>query len=238
MFDMLAFDADDTLWHNERLYRDVEARFLALMADYAPNDGVRAMLHDLDIRNVPVFGYGIKAYALSMIEAAIESSGGTVPARDLVQIIAFAREMLSAPVDLLPHVADVIPQVAQSHPLMIITKGDLLDQEAKVARSGLAQHFESVHVVSEKNPAVYARIFAEHGLAPERVLMVGNSLKSDVLPVVELGGTGVHIPYHVTWAHEVVPDEVQQQADFHALEHMGELPDLLRRLEHNGPGAS
>lgn len=231
MFDVIVFDADDTLWHNERLFRDVEARFLALMTPYVPNDGVRAVLHDLDIRNVPYFGYGIKAFALSMVEAAVTASNGAVTGQDIVQIVDFAREMLRAPVDLLDHVAEVIPLLAQSHTLMMITKGDLLDQEAKVARSGLAQYFDYVHIVNEKTPDVYARIFAERGFAPERVLMVGNSLKSDVLPVVELGGHGVHIEYHVTWAHEIVPDRVKEQAEYHELKHMGELPALLKTLE-------
>ncbi len=231
MLDVIAFDADDTLWHNESLYQDIEARFIALMAPYAPNDGVQAALHERDIRNIPHFGYGIKAFALSMIEVAVEVSGGAVTGHEIAQIVGFAHEMRSTPVELLPHVAEVVPQVARSHPVIVITKGDLLDQQAKVARSGLAQHFDAVHVVSEKTPDVYADIFAGHGYAPQRVVMVGNSLKSDVLPVVELGGHGVYIPYHTTWAHEIVPDEVKQQADFHALDHMGQLPDLLRTLE-------
>lgn len=231
MFDVIIFDADDTLWHNERLYHAVEARFLELMAPYAPNDGVQAVLRDLDIRNIPYFGYGIKAFALSMVEAAAIVSNGTLQGRDIVQILDFAREMLRAPVVLLDHVADVIPQVAQSHTLMLITKGDPLDQEAKLTRSGLAEYFAHVHVVSTKNAGVYAKIFAERGLAAERVLMVGNSLKSDVLPVVELGGHGVHIEYHTTWAHEIVPDHVKAQADFHELDHMGQLPALIETLE-------
>ncbi len=186
-FDMIAFDADDTLWHTERLYVDAQARFVQLLAHYRDAEWVRERLFQTEMRNMQHFGYGVKAFALSMIETAVELTEGQAPRRagraisgqDIHALIGLAKEMLGAEVELLPHVAEAIPVLAARYPLMVITKGDLLDQETKIARSGLGGYFRHVEIVSEKTTESYARLFRQHGIAPERCLMVGNSLRSD-----------------------------------------------------------
>ncbi|MCD4686258.1 MAG: HAD family hydrolase, partial [Anaerolineae bacterium] len=202
MFDIIVFDADDTLWHNETLFHEMERRFAHLIAPYIVENGgqsptpewIAQRLYQNESANIRFFGYGIKSFALSMVQAAVEITDGTIPSRALVELVEIAKEMIAAPMHLLPHVAEVIPQLAADHRLMIITKGDLIDQHGKVARSGLAEHFDIAEVVSEKDPATYRDVFARYTLDPRRVVMVGNSLKSDVLPVIALGGRGVHIP--------------------------------------------
>ncbi len=232
--DVIAFDADDTLWHNETLYADAQARYQELLAAYDGEHAVLDELYETEMANLPCFGYGIKSFALSMIETAIRLSGGEIPAGEIQGIINIAKEMKQAPVSLLEHVEDVIRALSGTHRLMLITKGDLLDQERKIAYSGLAPYFESVEVVTEKTADVYRALLARHRIAPERFVMVGNSLRSDVLPVVSLGARAVHIPYHITWAHETVsvhPDEAQRYLE---LEHIGLLPELVGRLERRG----
>jgi putative hydrolase of the HAD superfamily len=191
-------------------------------------------LYETEMANLPCFGYGIKSFALSMIETAIRLSGGEIPASEIQSIIDMAKAMKQAPVSLLDHVEDVIRVLAGTHRLMLITKGDLLDQERKVASSGLAPYFESVEVVTEKRADVYRDLLAKHRIAPERFMMVGNSLRSDVLPVVSLGARAVYIPYHITWAHETVPVHPDQAQGYVELEHIGLLPGLVGRLEKQG----
>lgn len=234
MFDIIVFDADDTLWHNETLFQAMQERFIRLVEPYAPDNGagldIGQRVYETETRNIRYFGYGFKSFALSMVQAAVEITDGAIPSRDLAQIVEFAKEMITAPVRLLPHVAEVIPQLAALHRLMIITKGDLLDQHGKVSRSGLAEHFDLVEVVGEKNSDIYRAVFARYNLDPARVVMVGNSLKSDVLPVVALGGRGIHIPGPTTWAHETVPESTAAAAEYVELAHMGDLPPVIARL--------
>jgi putative hydrolase of the HAD superfamily len=230
-FDVIAFDADDTLWHNERLYAAAQDRFVELLARYHEPEWIRARLFETEMRNLQHFGYGIKAFALSMIETAVELTEGRICGEDIQALIDVAKEMLSAGVELLPYVAETIPILAAQHRLIVITKGDLLDQEGKVARSGLAGYFAHVEVVSEKTPASYAALLARLGITAERFVMIGNSLRSDILPVLALGGQAVHIPYALTWAHEVVEPPPAGQPGYYQIEHMGQLPGLLAELE-------
>jgi len=204
MLDVIAFDADDTLWHNETLYARAQAILWMLLAPYSDEESARQALYETEMRNLRLYGYGIKGFALSMIETAIQASRGRIGAAEIAQLIDLAQEMLEAPVELLEGVAEVVPALAVACRLMLVTKGDLRDQEVKLARSGLAPHFWQVEIVREKSAEVYRTLLGKHVIAPERFLMVGNSLRSDVLPVVEIGGNAVHIPYHITWEHEHV----------------------------------
>jgi len=231
-FDIIAFDADDTLWHNERLYAAAQDRFVELLARYHEPEWIREQLFQTEMRNLQHFGYGIKAFALSMIETAVELTEGRICGEDIQALVDVAKGMLTAEVELLPHVAETIPQLAARHRLIVITKGDLLDQEGKVARSGLAGYFAHVEVVSEKTAASYAALLARLGVAAERLVMVGNSLRSDILPVLELGGWAVHIPYALTWAHEVAEPPPAGLPGYHQIEHMGQLLELLAKIEH------
>lgn len=199
----VAFDADDTLWANEDIFVAAQSRYMALLAPYRANWDAQE-LHDTEQRNLAYFGYGIKGFTLSMIETAIQISDGAISGREIGNIIELAREMVHAPLILLPHIAEVIPLLAQKYRLMLITKGDLFDQEVKIARSGLADYFRHIEVVSEKNSSTYARILHRHDINPNEFVMVGNSLRSDILPVVALGAKAIHVPYYLTWQHEHV----------------------------------
>jgi putative hydrolase of the HAD superfamily len=231
-FDLIAFDADDTLWHNERLYVNAQARFAQLLSHYHNPEWIGERLYQTETHNIQHFGYGIKAFALSMIETAVELTEGRLSGQDVQALIDLAKEMLSAKVELLEHVAETIPQLAANYQLMVITKGDLLDQETKIARSGLGKYFQQVEIVSQKTPETYLRLLKKASIPPERFLMVGNSLKSDILPILELGGNAVHIPYETTWLHEVASPPAEGQAGYYSLEHLGQLPALLEQLEH------
>jgi putative hydrolase of the HAD superfamily len=230
MLDIIAFDADDTLWHTEYLYSSAQIEFKALLAPYVDTPALDERLYATEMRNLGIFGYGVKGFTLSMIETAIELTEGRIGGRDIQRLIELAKAMLQADVRLLDHAESTVAELAQAHALMIITKGDLFDQETKVARSGLGGYFRHVEIVSDKTRESYAALLARHRLAPERFLMVGNSLRSDVLPVVALGGHAVYVPYHITWAHEVVPDHEQPQSGYVQIEHLGELPAVVARL--------
>ena len=230
VFEMIAFDGDDTLWHNERLYARAQERFAALLSAYHPADWVHERLYQTETRNMQNYGYGIKAFALSMIETALELTEGRVSGQDIQALVELAKEMISAEVELLPHVAEAIPALAASHRLMLITKGDLLDQERKIERSGLGRYFEAVEIVSQKDLASYRRVLQKYALKAEHFLMVGNSLRSDILPVLELGGSAVYIPYEITWQHEVVDPPPNGRHGYHELEHLGQLPELVALL--------
>jgi putative hydrolase of the HAD superfamily len=230
MFDLIAFDADDTLWHNESIYQAVQQRYAALLAPYAGPTEVQDRLFQQEMGNLALYGYGIKSFTLSMIETAISLSQGAIHATEITQIIGFAKEMLSADVSLLDQVQETVRELTPNYRLMIITKGDLLDQTQKLSRSGLAEDFQHVEVVSHKNPAAYGEILRRYNTTPDRFLMVGNSLKSDVLPVLALGGHAVYVPYHLTWKHEVVQDEPTDTAHYHRLSHLSQLPELVARL--------
>lgn len=230
-FDLIAFDADDTLWHNERLYANAQHRFKELLAQYHSPEWIDERLYNTEMRNLPHFGYGIKAFALSMIETAVELTEGRISGQDVQTIINLARGMLVAEVELLDHAAETVARLADTHTLMVITKGDLRDQEGKIARSGLAPYFRHVEIVSDKNPENYDAILKRYGVPPERFLMVGNSLRSDIQPVLALGASAVYMPYHLTWAHEVVTPPPAGQPGYYELAHLGLLPGLIEMLE-------
>lgn len=231
-FDIIAFDADDTLWHNETLFSVTQERFQEMLTRYEGVDFSLEKLYEIETRNLNTFGYGIKGFTLSMIEAAIELTQGRILGSDVQRIIDFSRAMLHAPVQLIDYVDELIPQLAQSYTLMLITKGDLFDQESKIAQSGLADYFSQIEIVSEKHKDTYANILRKRNVAPERFMMIGNSLRSDILPIVELGGTAVYIPYHLTWAHEHVEHDTEA-TQYITLEHIGQLPSLLERLSRD-----
>lgn len=230
MFDVIAFDADDTLWHNMALYENTLHNLALLLADYIDAEALDKKLFTTETRNIRYFGYGIKSFSLSMIETAVAIMGSNIQGNIILKILGFAKDMLTAPVQLIDHVADVLAQVAPSYELMVITKGDLLDQQGKIDRSGLAGYFSKIEVVSEKNPKTYARILHTHRIDPRRFLMVGNSLKSDVLPVLDIGGNAVHIPHALTWAHEEVEIEPESVIKHIELAHIGLLPNWLEKV--------
>ncbi len=228
--DLIGFDADDTLWQNEAFFRLTQDRFTILLADHAPSDHLHDRLLAAERRNLGHYGYGIKGFVLSMVETAIEVTEGRVPAAIIAEIMAAGREMLEHPIELLPGARETVTALAADHRVVLITKGDLLDQERKLAQSGLGDLFHGVEIVSEKTPQRYARIFARHGAHPEMAMMVGNSVKSDVLPVLAVGGWGVHVPHGLSWALEMA-DVPQGHARFHTLESLADLPHLVGGLK-------
>ncbi|HEV2081964.1 MAG TPA: HAD family hydrolase [Brevundimonas sp.] len=228
----IGLDADDTLWHNETIFRLTQARFLDLLAPHGERSDVEARLAQVEGRNLRLYGYGIKGFTLSMIETAMELCGGEAPPAVVREILAAGREMIAHPVETLPGVDEALAQLAETHRLILITKGDLLDQERKLAASGLGDLFSAVEIVSEKDQRTYERVFARHGTGAGEALMAGNSMKSDVLPAVAAGAWGVHIPYHVTWAHELA-DAPEGHPRYGTLTSISELPDFIATLfEH------
>ena len=215
----VAFDADDTLWGHEHVFVDAKARCLKLLAEYLPpGTDLEEELYRFEKKNLKVFGYGVKGFMLSMIETAIELSEGKVSGSELQSIIDLGKEMLAHPIDLLPYVPEAIDDFEDHFELLVITKGDLFDQENKLARSGIGHHFPVVEIVSEKNESTYRTLFERNGIDPAGLLMIGNSLRSDVLPVVAAGGRAIHLPYEYTWNHEAVkgavaPSERWMRAD-------------------------
>lgn len=199
----VGLDADDTLWHNETIFRLTHDRFVALLADHADRPTLEARLAETETRNLRLYGYGVKGFTLSMIETAMELTGGEAPASVVREILAAGREMLAHPVETLPGVDEALAALSESYRLVLVTKGDLLDQERKLAASGLGDLFAAVEIVSEKDRQTYDRVFARHGTGAHEAVMAGNSMKSDVLPALAAGAWAVHIPYAVTWAHEV-----------------------------------
>lgn len=224
-FDVVGFDADDTLWRSEDDFRGAEELFAELVGPYAP-DGIDVLdaLHAIERDNVSISGYGVKAFALSMVQAAVTATGGAVPASVIGRIVDHAHDMLMQPVELLDGVPETLAAVGRTHRLVLITKGDLVHQLRKVRTSGLAHHFEHIEVVLEKDVDTYRSVLAEWGIDPVRFAFVGNSVRSDVLPIIELGGTGIHVEYHLTWAHELVPDH---DGGFAALDALRDLPAWL-----------
>ena len=220
---VIGFDADDTLWHNESIFEATHERYRALLAHYHPAEIVDRTLFATEMRNLDLYGYGVKGFTLSAIETAIQLTEGRIRAEEIQQLIELGREMLAHPVVLLDGVAETLALLAQEHRLLVITKGDLRDQERKLLKSGLADHFEHVEIVSEKNEATYASILRRHAIPAERFLMVGNSLKSDILPVLALGGAGAYVPYHLTWAAERVEHVPSEHARLFQLKTLRDL---------------
>jgi putative hydrolase of the HAD superfamily len=226
----LLFDADDTLWHNERFFRMTEERFAALLADYVPSDELATRLLDAERRNLGRYGFGIKGFVLSMIETALDVTSDRVSAQVIRAIVEAGHEMLEHPIELLDGVADAIAALEATHPLILVTKGDLLDQERKLAQSGLGEVFDAVEIVSAKEPSTYADIFSRHGLTPEHALMIGNSVKSDVIPPIEAGGWAVWIPHGLTWEIEAA-EPPSDNPRFFEIANMRDLPATVATIE-------
>jgi putative hydrolase of the HAD superfamily len=231
MIDLIGIDGDDTLWHNESIFSVTQQRIAEMLGRYVPDVAIDECLFRTEMRNLHLFGYGIKGFILSVIESAIEVTEGRVSTADVQAIIDAGKWMLQHPVELLDGVHPALQALAGDHRLVLITKGDLFDQESKLARSGLGDLFWKVEIVSEKEPATYRRILQAHSVDPAHFLMVGNSLRSDILPVLEIGGRAAHIPYQLTWQHEVVdlPDEPNDR--LHILTCIADVADLVRGLE-------
>lgn len=229
MITTIGFDADDTLWHNEVFFRLTQNRFAELLAEYVAPEVLQDQLLAVERRNLGVYGYGVKGFTLSMIETALQVTKGAVSGRVIAELMAAGREMLAHPIDLLPYARQTVMELAKTHQIILITKGDLLDQERKLAQSGLGDLFHGVEIVSEKTTPVYAAIFARHGALIDQSVMVGNSLKSDVLPMIAAGGWGIHIPHDLTWAHEHAAEPIRNPR-FFALPDLAGLSDLVGKL--------
>ena len=227
---VVGFDGDDTLWHSETRFSMTQAAYRELLGRHVPGADVDRRLAEMEMKNLAIYGYGVKSFTLSMLETAIELTEARIPAADLDVILGWGKRMLMEPTELLPQVEQTLKQIASRYDVLLITKGDLFDQESKLARSGLGDLFFAVEIVSEKNSDSYAGIFRRRGIDPAKFVMVGNSLKSDVVPVVGLGGYAVHIPYSVTWHHEHVPEDELPAEGWRRIDAIGDLPAVLEAL--------
>jgi putative hydrolase of the HAD superfamily len=226
----IAFDADDTLWRNEEIFIHAQDEFIKLLTPYHKEDYIRSHLGAVQIENLENFGYGIKGFTLSMIETAITLTEGRVTGSEIHEIIQLAKCMLSSPVELLPNVESVLSHLKGKFQLFVITKGDLLDQESKLARSGLADYFDAIEIVSDKNANAYEQILQRHNVSADHFLMVGNSMKSDILPILDIGAQALHVPYHSTWAHEEVESEVL--VNYPQLESLTDISEIMVWLDN------
>ena len=226
----IGFDADDTLWQNEQFFRMTQERFAELLADYTQPDQLHERLLEAERRNVGHYGFGVKGFVLSMIETAIEVTEEKVPSSVIHELMEAGKEMLAHPIDLLPGAKETVLRLAHTHRILLITKGDLLDQERKLAQSGLGDHFDGVEIISQKTARHYTRIFDQHGNGALHSMMVGNSLKSDVLPALEAGAWGVYVPHDLTWELEHAP-KPEGHPRFHDIPELAELPDLVDQIE-------
>ena len=226
---VVGLDADDTLWHSESHFAVTEERFRSLLEPWVAADDLAAHLLERERANLEVFGYGAKGFTLSMIETAIEIAGSELPASALQEVIEWGKDLLRHPVELLDGVAETIPSLRERYSLVLITKGDLFHQESKIAESGLAEHFDRIEILSEKSPASYRRVLDDLGVPPSEFVMVGNSVRSDVLPVIEIGAAAIHVPYEITWGHEKV-EAGSCETTWPRLERIAELPMALTAL--------
>ena len=224
--EVIGFDADDTLWINETFYRDAEVRFCELVEEFMAADEAFNILFETEMRNLPNYGYGIKPFTLSLIEAAIRVSDGKVPIATIETLIAGGKQMLDKPVELLPGIEETLIKLSGKYRLVMVTKGDLLDQERKLKKSGLASHFHHIEIVSDKTPRHYLQLVKHLDIEPGEFLMVGNSPKSDIIPVLEIGAHAFHVPFHTTWVHERVDHDLNHP-QFKSFEHVQEILDYL-----------
>jgi len=237
MITEIGFDADDTLWHCENHFFETQARLEAILEHHAPREEVEAKLHDTELTNVRLFGYGIKGFTLSMIETAVQISGGNITGDEVHEILMMGKAMLDAPVELMPNVRTVLASLQDKYRLTLITKGDVLDQTNKIDKSGLGDFFDRIEVVQQKEVANYRDVLDRHGIDAQHFLMIGNSIPSDVLPVLELGGWGVHVPYRHTAVFERHADDPAHDR-FRRLESLSELPGLLAEIRQKKESAA
>jgi len=224
---VIAFDADDTLWVNEPYFRRTEEAFCELMSGYLSLHDLERELLKIEIGNLPLYGYGVKGFVLSMIETAMTVSDKTISIDIIDRIIQLGKQMLDQPIELLDGVEEVLTVLKGKYRLVVATKGDLLDQERKLRKSGLAHYFHHIEIMSEKDDANYLKLVRHLDIQPQELLMVGNSLKSDVLPVLNIGGHAVHVPYHITWAHEVVDNTIEHDK-FKSVESITQVLQMLQ----------
>jgi putative hydrolase of the HAD superfamily len=225
---IIAFDADDTLWHNESFFRETELKFCSLFEDYLPQHTVLRELLQTEIKNISLYGYGIKGFMLSMIETAMQITDGTIPVSAIEKIIGYGKELLEKPVEIIDGVEDVLKNLKEKkYRLVLATKGDLLDQERKLKKSGLELYFHHIEVMSEKKEADFQKLIKHLDIPASSFVMIGNSLKSDILPVINIGGTGIHVPYHITWEHERVESMIAHD-NFIQVE---KISDILNHLD-------
>lgn len=208
-FDYIIFDADDTLWINESLFRDTEQKFYQLLKPYAEEEEIMRTLYSKEMQNLPTYGYGVKGFMLSMLETALELSRYRIPAEKINEIVQLGKEQLSRPVDLLDGVRETLSELSKHYRLALATKGDLIDQKHKLQLSGLEEYFDHVEIMIDKTDLAYRKLLTTLNVQPENIVMVGNSMKSDILPILNLGGHAVYVPFHTTWVHEIVNGEVE-----------------------------
>lgn len=229
MIKVIAFDADDTLWVNEPFFREAEEEFASLMEGFMPRHSSIKELYLTEIGNLGLYGYGIKGFMLSMIQTALRISEHKIPVKAIDKILEIGYEMMQKPVEILPGVEEVLAELQDDYRLVMATKGDLVDQEKKLKKSGLDHYFHHIEIMSEKKAADFAKLVRHLDVAPEEFLMMGNSLKSDVLPVLELGGHAIHIPYHITWEHERIEHEVEHD-NFYQAEHIAQVVEMIKGM--------
>lgn len=223
---VIAFDADDTLWVNEPYFKEIEEKFCDLLEDYLPRHTLVKELFKTEIDNLALYGYGVKGFMLSMIETALRVTNNTLSLEVIEKAIGYGKELLQKPIELLEGVEDVLKTLKGKYRLVVATKGDLLDQERKLKKSGLEHYFHHIEIMSDKQEADYRKLIRHLDIQHSEFLMMGNSLKSDVLPVLAIGGHGIHIPYHTTWAHEHVDNKVEH-VNFKQVVHMNEILSFL-----------
>lgn len=224
---VIGFDADDTLWVNETYFREAEEEFAKLLAPYETANKIDQELFKKEIENLPLYGYGIKGFVLSMVEMAIELSNGSIPIETISKIIDIGKDMLNKPVELLEGVGETLKHLSKSHRLILITKGDLLDQERKLEKSDLTSYFHHIEVLSDKQEANYSKLLGHLDIEPSEFLMVGNSLKSDILPLVHIGAKAIHVPFHTTWLHEQVSDNEKKNKTYQTISSLNELKQIF-----------
>lgn len=231
MIEIIAFDADDTLWQNESLYHKAKDELARILSPYREPNWVNRKLDEIEVSNLEVYGYGIKSFTLSMIETAAKAVDGKIEAHTISVILEISKRMLSAEVELLEHTEQTLVQLSSGYDLMLLTKGDLFEQQRKISRSGIDHFFKLIEIVAEKTPTRYLDILKKHHIEVERFLMVGNSLRSDILPVVAIGGRAVYIPNKNTWFHEVSGQDEIEGVEYDELEYLGQLPEYMAALE-------
>ncbi|SDS29838.1 putative hydrolase of the HAD superfamily [Formosa sp. Hel1_31_208] len=224
---VIGFDADDTLWVNETYFRDAELEFAKLLSSYETANKIDQELFKMEMKNLSLYGYGIKGFVLSMVEMAIELSDHTISVDTVSRILDLGKNMLNKPVELLDGVEDILKTLSKTHRLILVTKGDLLDQERKLEKSDLTSYFHHIEVLSDKQPANYSKLLDHLDIKPAEFLMVGNSLKSDILPIVQIGAKAIHVPFHTTWLHEQVHENQTKRSDYKTISSLTELKDVL-----------
>ena len=226
---VIGFDADDTMWVNEPYFRDAEYKLADLLKPFAPDIDIIDELFKTEMKNLDLYGYGAKAFTLSLIETAVKLSGKQVPAPIINEILEMGRSLMTIPIELIDGVATVLPLLQQQYKLIVVTKGDLLDQERKLIKSGLLPYFHHIEIVSDKRESDYQKLIDHQGIFAEEFMMVGNSVKSDILPVINIGGVGVHVPFHTTWQHETVNEQLPTK-HFYEISSLMQLPHILSEI--------